>query len=345
MKKSLCVFLLVMINCGFATPEILKKFPYMVNPIELRIKKDHMYISDQYSVFIINMKNFDLVKKIGNRGEGPEEFRTSPRVSFTDNKLILYDSNKIVVYSHDLKFIKEIKLTTYTDRVIPIDDNFVLSNSRIIGTKDYRVFTLYNNDLTKIKDLLVEVKTPNFQKFLINPWSRCRSRIDEIFIAQPNKGFYIEVFDKNGNKLYTIFKKMKKIKTEEKHKKFYMDEIRYFVGNKLFQKALQKGAFNKEMREFVPVINNFWVLDDFIYVKTFDITDTSEKYIIMDLKGKILKEMFLPKTYLEILTFYNNKFYFLIENEVDDAWELQSIGLGFRKNRQKMHDQKNKTIY
>ena len=327
MRKSLCIFLLGITSFGLASPEILTKFPYMVNPIELRIKKDYMYISDQYSVFIINMKNFDLVKKIGNRGEGPEEFRTSPRISFSGNKLILYDSDKIVIYSSDFKLIKEEKLTTYTDRVIPIDDNFVLSNSRIIGTKNYRVFTLYNNDLTKIKDLVVEIKNPYFQKFLINPWSRCRSWKDEIFIVQPNKGFYIVVFDKNGNKLYTIFKEMEKIKTEEKHKISYMEEIRYFVGKKLFQKALQKGAFNKEMREFVPAINNFWVLDNFIYIKTFDITDTSEKYIIMDLKGKILKEVFLPKTYLEILTFNNNKFYYLIENEVDEAWVLHSIGL------------------
>lgn len=327
MKRIFWFFLVCMITFILAYPETLTTFPDMVNPIELRIKDDYIYISDQYSVFVFNMTTFDLIKKFGNKGEGPEEFRTSPRISFTDNKLILYDSYKIIIYSKDFKFIKEIKLTSFTDRVIPVEDNFILINSRIIDNKKFRVFTLYNSELKEIKDLVIEMENQSSQQFLINPWSRCRSWEDKIFIAQPNKGFYIDVFDKNGKKLYNIFKKVKKIKTEEKHKKFYMEEIRYFVGKERFQKAFRKGVFNKKMSKFVPPINNFWVLNNIIYIKTFDITDTREKYIVMDVKGKILKEVSLPKTYLEILTFNNNKFFYLIENEIDEEWVLHSIAL------------------
>jgi hypothetical protein len=327
MKRLFWFFLVCMITFILAYSETLTTFPDMVNPIELRIKGNYIYISDQYTVFVFNMTTFDLIKKFGNKGEGPEEFRTNPRISFTSNKLILYDSYKIIIYYKDFKFIKEIKLTSFTDRVIPVEDNLILINSRIIDNKKCRVFTLYNSELKKIKDLVIEMENESSKQFLINPWSRCRSWEDKVFIAQPNKGFYIDVFDKNGKKLYNIFKKVKNIKSEGKHKKLYMEEIRYFVGKELFQKAFRKGAFNKKMSEFVPPINNFWVFDNIIYIKTFDITNTKEKYIVMDLKGKILKEISLPKTYLEILTFNNNKFFYLIENEVDEEWVLHSIAL------------------
>ena len=106
-----------------------------------------------------------------------------------------------------------------------------------------------------------------------------------------------------------------------------MEEISYFVGRELFKKAKARGAFNKQLRDFVPYINNFWVLDNIIYVKTFDITDAKEKYIIMNLKGKILKKIFFPKTYMELLTFNNNKFYYLYESEKYEGWVLHSLEL------------------
>jgi hypothetical protein len=299
----------------------------MAKPIELRIDGGYIYISDQYTVYAYDINTFNLVKKLCNRGEGPEEFRSHPRISFSNERLILYDAYKIIIYSKDFKFIKEIKITSFTNRVNPIKDNFILSNSRIIDNKRYRVFTLYNSELEKIKDLVIELEDQSARKFFINAFSRCRTWNDKVFIAQPIKGFHIDIFDKNGKMLYNIVKKVKKIKSEEKHKKHFMEEIRYFVGRERFEKAKVRGAFNKPMREFIPSINNFWVVDNRIYLKTFDITDTKEKYIIMDVKGKILKEVFLPKTYLEILTFSNNKLYYLYESEDDEGWVLYSVEL------------------
>ena len=120
---------------------------------------------------------------------------------------------------------------------------------------------------------------------------------------------------------------MEKIKSGEKHKRMRLEEILYFIGRKRFERFRARGTFKKPLSKFIPCINNFWVIDDRIYVRTHDITDTEEKYIIMDLKGAILKTVFLPRTYREILTFNQNKFYYLKESENDDGWTLHSVDL------------------
>lgn len=327
MKKTmiLCITFLALFIQVY--PELLTTFPDMVTPIELRMDNCYIYISDQYSVFVYKKKTFKLVKKLCNKGEGPEEFRTHPGIAFAGERLILYDSYKIIIYSRDFKLIRELKLHFFADKVNPIEANYILNNFQVIDNKRYRVFALYNSQLEKIKNLVVEHEGNISNKSLINPWSRCRSWNDKAFIAQPQKGFHIEVFDKHGKKVYQIEKKMKKIKSQEKHKKLRMEEIKYFIGRARFEKARVRGVFNKPLREFVPIINNFWVVDNRIYVKTYNITDTKEKYIIMDLKGNILKTLFLPKSYMEILTFCKNKFYYLKESEDDEGWALHSLEL------------------
>ena len=204
-------------------PGVLTTFPDMAKPIELRMDDRYIYISDQSSVLIYDSNTFKLVKKLGSKGEGPEEFRTNLRIAFTSSRLILFDAYKIVEYSRDFKFIKEMKLNFFTDRINPIEDHFVLTNSRIIDEKQHRVFALYNGKLEKIKGLVIEPKGPG--GLLIPPSSGSRSWNDKVYIAQPHKGFYIEVFNKYGKKLYHIEKKVGKIKSGEKHKQMRLEEI------------------------------------------------------------------------------------------------------------------------
>jgi len=42
----------------------------MGKPYELRIDGGYMYITDQYSVLVYDIKTFKLVKRLGNKGEG-----------------------------------------------------------------------------------------------------------------------------------------------------------------------------------------------------------------------------------------------------------------------------------
>jgi hypothetical protein len=324
------IIITCMLLLGLSTqvyPEILTYFPDMAKPTELRMDDRYIYISDQYSVFIYDLNTYKLVKKLCRKGEGPEEFKAHPKIAFAPGRLILFDNYKVILYSSDYKPVREMKLPSTSDRVNPVEDNFVLSTTKAIDNNEYIAFTLYNGKLEKIKELVLEPIDRGVSKFLITPWPFCRSHDDKIFIARPHKGFYIDVFDEYGKKLYHIQKEVEKIKAEEMHREAYKEEILYFLGRRLYEKAGAKGVYKKPMREFLPPIKRFWVIDNRIYVKTYDITDIKEKYVIMDLKGNILKTVFLPKTYREILTFRKDKFYYLQESEDDDGWVLHSEDL------------------
>ena len=120
---------------------------------------------------------------------------------------------------------------------------------------------------------------------------------------------------------------MEQIKSEEKHRQAYKDEMLYFLGRGLYEKAGARGIYEKPMREFLPPIKRFWVTDNRLYVKTYDITSTKEKWLIMDVKGNILKTVFHPKTHREILTFGKDRFYYLRESEDGEGWALHAVNL------------------
>lgn len=326
MKRSIvfCVLWVAMVTALY--PEVVATFPELARPLELRVHKGYVFISDQSSVFVYDVNTFKLVRKLFRRGDGPEEFKGNLRIAFTSDKLVFYDSYKIIVYSEDFNLIKEIRERS-SDRVNPIGDNFALDASRVIDGKEYRVFGLYNGKFGKIRDLVLEQEDRSLYDFFFSPWSRCRSWNDKIFVAQPRKGFYINVFDKNGKKLYQINKDVKPVKAEEKHREAYIEELVYLVGRNRVERFRARGNFKRPMMEFMPPIKNFWVANDRIYVRTYDITESEEKYIIMDLKGNILKTVFLPETSWETLTFSQNKFYYLAENEEDEVWDLHVIRL------------------
>lgn len=328
MNRSMvfCVVMIILVTQIF--PGVVTRFPDMVKPIEIRVDDSFIYISDQNSVFVYNKNNFALIKRLGNKGEGPQEFKSNARIGLSNNIFVVYDNRKIVQYSKDLEFLKEITLLSAINRLNPIGNNFVIVESKTIDGKGSYCFSLYNNNKQFVKYLLIESDYISTKKFLINPWSISRCWNNMIFISQPHKGFNIVVFDKNGEKLYQIGKKISKIKYEEKHKNYYFEKLRYFLGARRAKRSMEK-ARNVPMMEFVPDINNFWVTDNRIYVKTYDITDKTEKYIIMDLKGNIQKEVFLPITFMEILTFNNNKFYYLQDSDDDEneGWVLHEVDL------------------
>ncbi len=326
MKKILLLCFICMCFSGSLFAKRLATFPEMSKPIELRVDAEHIYVSRQSTLFIYTKNNFQLVKKLCQKGEGPEEFKSHMRITFNEDQLVLYDSSKIILYTRDFKLIRELNLPSRVDRIAPSGANFVLTHAaRFIDNKKYKDFTLYNDRLEKMTALVTEPVNPDSHKYLLPPRSRCRSFGKRIFIAQPSKGFCIDVFDEEGKNLYRIEKKLPKIKSAEKHKKLLLEEYSFFLGKRLYQKAKGKGALKKALREFLPDIHNFWVDNTCIFVKTHDITDSKEKYIVMDHKGTILKSIFLPKTYMEILAFYGNTFYYLEENEENESWTLNAV--------------------
>jgi len=324
MRKSVAMIALIF---GLFTPifaEVLATFPEMIKPVELRIDDKYIYISDQHSVFVYHRNSMKRITRLGQKGEGPKEFRHYPQITPGKNNLILCDYYKVMVFSRDLEYKEEISLHSHRGRLTYVDGNMVFKNNRDIGNTEYYIFTLYNWKQEKIKDLAHIPVPANSNEFFITPWARSRSWNGKLYISRPEKGFYFQVFDKTGNQLMEIDKnkEVPKVKSEEKHRQRLMDELRYIVGKRLYERAKQRGAFDRKIPEYLPGILNFWVLDDKLFAKTYDMKDDKDKYLILDLNGKIKKTVFLPRVYREMLTFHDTWFYYMVMNEDEEEWEL-----------------------
>lgn len=296
----------------------------MVKPYEIRIKDGRIFILDQYSVLIYDSKTFKMIKTLCRRGEGPQEIKTFPRIELTDDKIFVTDNTKVIIYDRNFTYLKEYNMGKIVNRIVPIQENFVVSFQQDTGKDKFTVFLLYNSNMKELKKLVLAPIPNDVSNILISPWPKCRNWKDKVFISIPQKGFYIEIYDKNGSLLYKIEKKMNPVKAGEKHRKLVVDEWRYFLGRKLFNKVKERGQTDIPIRDPLPLINNFWVFDDHIYVKTYHITDTAEKFVITDLKGNTIKSVFLPWTYKELFTFDKERFYYLSESE-NEGWDLHCV--------------------
>jgi hypothetical protein len=68
------------------------------------------------------------------------------------------------------------------------------------------------------------------------------------------------------------------------------------------------------------------------YVQTYKAKENKEEYVIMDLKGNIIKRVYIQKfdnvtltgkmLGTKLHTIYNDKLYYLVENEDEEEWEL-----------------------
>jgi len=328
MKKKIIFYIIILSAITSAYSKRLAIIPDIGKPSWIRVDSGYIFISDHYSVLIYELKSLKLITTIGREGEGPEEFKTKPRISFSNRGIIIYDLYKITMYSKQLKYLSERKSDIALYHLEMLKNGFVIETltSHMDRFKQLKDFSLYNNKIEKTEGILQIPRDKKYYNLLIFPYPVLRTWKDLIFISQPNKGFYIDIFDNYGKKLYKIEKKIKKIKFEEKHRRYVMNRNLFVVGRKRFEKSKKKGIFNKPTTKFLPDINNFWVKDDKIYIKTYDITDKTEKFIILDIKGNPIKTIFLPMTYIEILAFDNNIFYYFEDNNVGE-WILNSIEL------------------
>ena len=78
-----------------------------------------------------------------------------------------------------------------------------------------------------------------------------------------------------------------------------------------------------------PAIKRFFVTDGKVYVQTYLKKGEKAEFFVFDLKGKLLKQFFLPIVMNDILEqFYlfcikNGKLYQLIEDE-DESWHIDA---------------------
>lgn len=330
-KKTFFLVVILLVLSFYIQAKKLADLPELTKFFHITVGKDNIYISDgkAYKVRIYSKSNYKYIKSFGEKGEGPGEFINFPTRVYVKDKKILTFNNREVYFTLDGKLIKErLSKIKYPK---PVLDNFVgveFETKRKLTRfgHPYMLINTYSNKLKKnktiyriiAKDIMMK-RINEFECFSYNQGFDVTD--DKIVVYNPQKGFYFKIFDSKGTELYDINVPYEKRKVNEKIKKIEFNSLAKDFGKswKIFKKSIKKFVWP----EYIPAYMQAKVFDNKIYAFTFNTKDDHIELITVDLKGKVLGKIFVPRASQYMCTVKGGIYYYIHEGE--DVWELHSL--------------------
>lgn len=207
--------------------------------------------------------------------------------------------------------------------------NFILSCNNFNvndGSGAQTTFTIQNQNLEEIKTFwsrTINRKSIYTMDDLIQALHKFQAYNGKIFFANGKKGFYFEVYDANGTSINVIRRDYEKIRIPDELKKQKIDKFKNIPSVKRTWPISGK-RWKFVFPEFFPPVQDFRVVDDLIYVKTYKMVKEKVEFVILDLNGNLKGKCFLPNVENKLWDIRDHRFFFLVENEEDDVWELHA---------------------
>lgn len=313
-------------------------------PEGMVIGNGYIYINEKTTIYIYNLADYKFVKKFGQEGEGPGEIKLNPfggpLVVLPDKgKIYITSAGKLTIFSKTGEYIKEYKVNAF-DSYYPFAEKYICYSSTP-KEKDSReiVLALFMADKNFKKGKLIyksdfEVGMNVQFNFPITPFYPGIAD-DKLFVTAGIHGFAIDVFDKNGDKLYRIKKDYKQLKIPS----YYKDRtLKWFKKDPGYRQFYEFFKDRISFKDYYPPIYTMLIDKGKIYILTNKMKQEQRECIIMDLKGNEIKRVYLPvqerygMDYSFHFIIFDNYFYKLEENIDDETWELSRISIDALKH-------------
>ena len=303
---------------------------------DIMLDDSQIYISDTFlcKVCIYSKKDLAKITEFGTKGEGPGEFTVINSAGLTDKYIYVNSFPKICLFSKEGKFIKEIRVNTDVGQFIPIGRNFI-GKRHIYNPPPKKckyAYILFNHQLRKIKEIfetefMIEGYNVNPRRKVLF-FKDCYKGVvykDRFYVGSTARGFYIAVFNANGDKLYEIEKDYERIKVTNEIKATVLKTV---SGVKLegWQKYFSK--IDIFFPDYFPAYINFTVDNDKIYVFKYPRHKARIlEVLVLDLRGNLTKKSILPASSWygfqnNVNYLYNGKLYFI---EVGEDLETPQV--------------------
>ena len=331
MKKTTLILILFFVT-GFIAAEKVATLTEVMKPGTLVIDDNQFYVTEKTTVFIYSLSDFKFKKKFGKDGEGPQEFKVrgagTVEVIPQPDYLQINSERKVSFFTKDGSFQREIKGTSLIGIYRPLGKQFVgygyARNKE--EQKDYFTFNIYDSNLKKVKEIHREDRGV-VRGGKINAVAATSIPILHTFKNKTyvnNIGGQILTFDENGKKLITFNTKSEKDKVTDARKEKYINFFKTDPRTRGQYEALKNRI---EFPEYFPMIRDYRIADDKIYVLTYTEKGDNKELLIFDLKGKLIKKVMYPFLEINVLEIFpfdikNGKLYQIIENEDEEEWEL-----------------------
>ncbi|UCH96433.1 MAG: hypothetical protein JSV88_06170 [Candidatus Aminicenantes bacterium] len=325
----ICVFLALSLF-----GERLTTFPQIYRPNLICVGENLVCISEGAAVFLFDLKDFSLIKKFGKIGEGPREFNPFGdylRINLLKEKIMIESQGKLSFYSLKGDFIKEMRLLPKYRFLKLLEDRYVAKSGILSNDVYHNVAKILDADFNELKTFYHDEARYHQKKQVTNFSTAWYLDVSEkkCFIVG-STDFKIDVFNKNGDLLYTISPKYERVKVSQKFIDLWFEYIKKRRGMEHYNYVKKKVRFP----EFFPAIRDLIVDNGHVYVLTYQRKQGKNEFFIFDLEGKLVKKAWVPlkdKGFDGIFYFpyciKNNYLYQLIENEDSEQWELHRFSI------------------
>ncbi len=297
----------------------------IMKPSGIDVGDGFIYITEKTTIYIYSARNFSLVKKFGQMGEGPSEFKGYADIAIQPDHLLINSAGKLSYFTSEGKFIKELKAGAGLGnaKFFPLQKGFVGKGTARDAGKHYQTINFFDAQLQKGKELY-RLPMPVDKAGKIQLLSRSfiyRTHANRIYAAG-KEGFIIDVLDHEGTHLFSINQKLRRRPFTA------ADEtaVRQVV-KEVYHQHYQRLKNRLSFPQYFPEIMDFFIADNKLYTATWQIKDTKIQFFIFDLTGKPLASPYIPFLFENPVQPYpasikKGKLYQVVENEETEEWEL-----------------------
>lgn len=328
-------FLIILIVPVCSTGDVI--IPDIYKPDSITVNENYIYITQDIEIFIYSKKDMKLIKKFGQAGEGPREFKKSPTPFFpsisiylTSDKLVINSLGKISFFSKQGEFLNETPTGTQA-RYIPVGDKYIYMHFTVEDKVSYIASDLMDANLKKIKTLC-QYKFPAQAGKKRDPI--LMARLAAYFDRYAYKDKFVYPTDNNSIKIFnsvgkevTSFTPNYTIVPINSELKKTIDE--FFTNDIRFKQPylIDKDRNLISLPEHMPIFKDYRLADDKIYILSNFKKDGKFETFIYDFSGKLLKKTFIPLVESDMLTLYpfyikDNKIYQLFMDEDEEEFKL-----------------------
>lgn len=328
MNKILFIIcLLFLFQAGFTAKTVV--LADLEKPSYLEVNDDYIYFKDGWSIKIYSLKDFNLVRTVGQHGEGPGEFSGSLMYCLTPGYLFCDTTGRAVYFTLKGDFIKQKVTAASYKRFKPFGNNkFIGYHFTIEKKQRMESIKLYNSEF-KAEKLLYRRSGCIDQNMKINliherpPYFKIYK--DKAYVETVNGEFL--VVDVNGNVIKTLKPSIQPVPFTSLHKKKFIES---FTQSKDYRRR-RFYKHNKELLvypDFFPPMRMFHISDDKIFIMTYTEKNGNNEILVTNLDGKEIKRVLLPispvlsSAYVLNYGISNGKLYHLKDNPDTEEWEL-----------------------
>ena len=343
-KTSIVCFLILMISV-LGHGEKIGSLMEVNRPGMIQVDGTNLYITDGANILIYDLKSLKLQTKFGKIGEGPGELMMNDAFSLQivrlPEELLAFGINKAILFGLTGDFIREFRVPFGIFYIYPLTEGYIgMQMKNLEDRQPQLTMNIYDKDLTITKEIYAQdLSGAQNQINLTFDGINFAIHREKIYIEKSPKGFEIGVYDLSGNSLYEIRKEYPKVKFNRQYENAAIERIKNDPQIRAAGWENIKDAIKMTHSDYIPLIQDMFVSDNRILVRSCRVKPGQEEYIVLDLKGNELKRMFLQTTIkarigdelmgrsAKLYTMHNNIFYYILENDETEDWELHAVSI------------------